>query len=515
MNTRRMFGGIVVLACSAAVLLVAWRPKGEQPVENQKVLFMEAHTGLVGDRVMAEGSVVASRPVNVSPLPGFTGIVKQVFVDIGDHVSAGQVLAELDSSEQQTEVAQADASVAEANAKLRLSEVPYRSEEIEHAGLLVAEDRQRIEEARAKLDLLKAGSRNEEVLQAQAAVEDAQAKLKYAVADRDRNKELCDRDLVPKAELELSETQVIGARSQLTQAQNALKILQDGSRPEDIRAAQATVNEAKIAYARDLKQLQILKLGSRSEQIDMDRAAFDQARSKANQARMVLDRQYVRAPVAGTIMERNVNPGEIADSSSVRSTAGAQLNPGTRALFVIASNDGIEFMANVDQLYYRRTALGMPVTVSIESLPGQTFQGRISRLQPTITPLDGIFNSKTGKAVSPLSFPVWIKVASAKNLLVPGQSGYATFSSNTSGLVIPMAAINALTIGEGMAYVVQNGKVVSRRVQFDQASDGMVRVLSGVRSGEKVVVSDWSHLKDGLAVDASPASAKDLSSAAF
>jgi hypothetical protein len=142
----------------------------------------------------------------------------------------------------------------------------------------------------------------------------------------------------------------------------------------------------------------------------------------------------------------------------------------------------------------------MPVDIQLEALPGKRLQGVVDHILPTISPLQNSFDPKTGKPLAPLSFPVWVHITPNVPGLVPGQSGFATFSRDITGLTVPAGAINALSVDEGIVYVVTDGAVHRRKVRFQSTPNGDALIVQGVCEGDKVVVSDWTALTEGMAV---------------
>ena len=179
-----------------------------------------------------------------------------------------------------------------------------------------------------------------------------------------------------------------------------------------------------------------------------------------------------------------------------------------QGLFVIADNSSLEFMASVDQLYYRSMQVGQPVAIGLEAMPGRSFPGRITRIAPLID----AGGRQTG--TSPLTFTVWAKIAGPLNQIVPGQTGVLRLTRRQSGLVIPQSALTSFTLGEGIVYIEKDGFAHARAIKYEDNSDGEVRLLSGLSSGDKVIISPAANLTDGMAVKSVPAQSQAQSTLA-
>ncbi len=542
--------GVLAVTVPVLVKRAATLVKGKKmPV----VAVVEAQSGSAEADIMAEGTIVPSQLANVTVLPTFQAQVTQVYVNNGSRVVKGQVLAELDPLDQQSALGQAVASVESAQAQYSLARIPHRPEEIEQAReavesaqakyqmilvphrpeeirqmeLKLESDRQAVSEATEKLTILRNGNRPQQITEAEEAVKSAQATLDLNTSEYAREKALYAKDLIPRAELEQSQTNLTLAQNALVQAQQNLSLTKEGPRAEEIRIAESTLEQAKLTYNTDQQAYAILKQGSRPEQIKEAAATLHQAQlaytillkgsrpeliqeASANLQRMQIEAQHqnrlfqhhlVRAPISGVIVARNVNPGEIASPGAPRSDGNAPLANNPRSLFVIAEDREVEFMASVDQRFYHSLRIGQPATVSIEAFPGRSFSGKIVRMNPLINPdRVGRGGNNNVNPTSPLTFAVWVRVPNPGRLLVPGQVGLISASRQQTGLLIPQSALTSFSLGEGVVYVVEGGSVHARSIQYDGNTDGEIRVLRGLKSGDQVVVSDTSKLADGMQV---------------
>ncbi|MDQ6670799.1 MAG: biotin/lipoyl-binding protein, partial [Chloroflexota bacterium] len=109
-------------------------------------------------------------PGQVSVLPKAVGMIQAMAVDVGSQVKAGDTLAVLDSATAQAQVAQSQAALDQAQAKLAALQVGPRAED-------VAVAQATLDQARSKLANLQAGGRTEDVQVAQQTLAAAQAKL--------------------------------------------------------------------------------------------------------------------------------------------------------------------------------------------------------------------------------------------------------------------------------------------------------------------------------------------------
>jgi HlyD family secretion protein len=161
-------------------------------------------------RITASGSVVPIRTVNLSPKAA--GRLDQLFVEQGDRVTAGQMIARMDSMDLQARLEQAKANLAEAQARRN----------------------QRV-----------SGNRWQEIAQAKAQVEAAQARVTLTSSRVARNQSLAREGAISRDRLDEVIADDTSARANLLEAKRRLNLLQAGSRPEEIRQSQASVAAAE------------------------------------------------------------------------------------------------------------------------------------------------------------------------------------------------------------------------------------------------------------------------------
>lgn len=110
-----------------------------------------------------------------------------------------------------------------------------------------------IAQAEAQLQALRTGARAEEIAALEAAVSSAQAQLDQAREAVDRTRQLAERGVVASAQLEAAEAEFRVAEANLTAQQEQLRIGQSGGRPEEITASEAAIRglDAQLKVAQD------------------------------------------------------------------------------------------------------------------------------------------------------------------------------------------------------------------------------------------------------------------------
>lgn len=264
------------------------------------------------------------------------GSVIAVHVVDNQAVRKGDVLIELDPTDLEVAVAQAQAAVAQAEAQIA-SDQPSVS-------ITQATNRSAIQQAQADADATQS-----QVDAAQRALDQAVASERLSAADLDRARQLLAGGSMARAEYdqratahEVAAAGVASARKQL-QAQEA-RLRAARSREREVVANGPPQLEARQAF------------------VDSRRANLEAARAQLHQAQLNLGYARIVAPASGVVGRKSVNPGE-------RVSVGQQLLALTRT-------DDLWVTANFRETQVRRMRAGQPVEVHVDAL-GRDFRGRV------------------------------------------------------------------------------------------------------------------------------------------
>ncbi|MEG4803845.1 efflux RND transporter periplasmic adaptor subunit [Microcoleus sp. ARI1-B5] len=269
-------------------------------------------------RITSSGTVQPVQRVNLSPKG--SGRIAELFVEQGDRVEAGQIVARMESRDVEAQLAQAKAREASIRAKLAKIEAGNRSEDIASA-------RARLEQAEASLAQAQAGSRSEEVAGARARLQQTQARLQQLRAGTRVEEVSQGRARLAQAQARLADAQTGSVKQEIAQAQTQIEsskaqaeltaqrvernrpLVQEGALAQDKldelikenRTAQARVTESqkRLQQLQESRESQIQQLqaaveveqqalkqlqnGTRSEEITQAEAEVAEAKSKLAQ----------------------------------------------------------------------------------------------------------------------------------------------------------------------------------------------------------------------------------------
>jgi len=220
-----------------------------------------------------------------------------------DLAAAQAQLAELQAGSRTQEVAeqeqiveQAASQVAQADAELRKLVSGNRAEEILEGRAQLEQANSAELAAQATAEKLRRGSRPQEIRRAEADLESAEAKLTEAKTALDRQSELHEAGFVSDQDLDRAVSAYASAKATARSQQEALDLLREGSRAEDIRAAEADLAGAQASVRAATQRLAVLESGPRGEDIEKQGQAVSAARATlaAQRARLDMLREGTR-----------------------------------------------------------------------------------------------------------------------------------------------------------------------------------------------------------------------------
>jgi membrane fusion protein (multidrug efflux system) len=237
-------------------------------------------------------------------------------------------------------------------------------------------------------------------------------------------------------------------------------------------------------YTRLLKEGYATKqeLDSRETAYQSALAAYDRARASVSQAQANLQAQSVNrseftlvAPIDGVVLDDfSLTPGTLLSTAT----------PVVR----IANVDRVKAVLQVPEVQASAVAVGMKARITAESLAGEAVEGRVSVVRPYVDP-----STRT------VQVEVSVDNKALGYRLKPGMFARVFLVEKTAenALVVP-----ADSIVDGKLFLVRDGKAVQASVRTGLILPDVVQVVSGVSSGDLVVVSGGSALKNGDPVQA-------------
>ncbi len=288
--------------------------------------------------------------------------------------------------------------------------------------------------------------------------------------------------------------------AQLRQAEAALTELASSTRPQAevaLERAQSQLAQARRETVRrqDLAQRSMLS----TEALEQARNAETLARTAVETARLSaaalaaggveevllrarraalqaqLAKTVLRAEVAGTVLTRDVEPGEV-------------VQPG-RVLFTIALAGRTEIRVPFDERNLSRLALQQSAMAVTDAYPGKPFPARISFIAPSIDPQRG-------------TVEVWLSVDPVPDFLRQDMTVSVNVETGRrdQALVVPNDALANVHDEQAQVLLVRDGKVHRQDVTLGLRGLAMSEILSGLSTGDAVLADATAPLADGARV---------------
>jgi membrane fusion protein YbhG len=363
------------------------------------------------DTIQASGRIEVTE-VNVGSK--VTGRLTALLVEEGTDVKTGQLIADLEGLDLEAQLGQARASLQSNEAKLNQARTSLRVEPtLVRTQIRQAEETLRAAEERVRL--LQAGSRAQEIEEGRANLRQNEARLEMAKLTRDRFRGLLADGAVARQDLDRAESDFDAATAAVRATRERLAILVEGSRTEDIRAAQAERDRA--AAALEAARANAATLDLRQQDVRVAEAAVRESQANVRRLESQVDELKVFAPLDATVLTKAVEAGEVVAAG--------------KPLVLLGDLDHPWIKIYVTETELGRVKLGAPARILVDSFPGQTFQGTVSWIsdQAEFTPK----NIQTKEERVNLVYAVKILIQGAQRKLKAGMPADAVLSVSPSG----------------------------------------------------------------------------------
>ena len=264
---------------------------------------------------------------------------------------------------------------------------------------------------------------------AQAGLKQAEANLVQAERDDKRNRDLLAKGFISQARVDESERQLDVARSQLTSAK-----------------AQAGAQGASGAEAQQAQS-------QHAEAV----AALDATEAKLAQTR-------IRAPAAGVVLERLVEPGDIAQ-------------PGRR-MMSLALDGPVRLIVQVDEKNLPLIRQGAIAMAAADAFPAERFEAVVNYISPGIDATRGSVELRLDVAKPPALLKSDMTIS--MDLLGPLLK---------QALMLPADAVRQLQTEAPWVLVEREGVAVKVTVKVGLQTQGRVAITEGLKAGDRVILN--------------------------
>ena len=280
------------------------------------------------------------------------GHVAKVLVQQNQYVDAGTLLVEIDPSDYQTAVNQAEANLEAAMANFEASRV--------NVPIININTGSNLNNANTDVQSATAGvAQAERQLQAaEARVTQAQANYTKAKLDLERYTPLVEKDIISKQQYDAAVAAAAADQAAVAEAEASRIAAQDAVRIAHDRVTQA---QSSLKYAQTGPQ----QVAIQKARADQAAGQVDQAKAALAQAKLNLSYCEIHAPVAGIITTKSVEVGQnIAQG---------------QALMTLVDLDDVWITANFKETQLEHMRVGQATTVHVDAY-GRDFDGKVTQI---------------------------------------------------------------------------------------------------------------------------------------
>lgn len=335
--------------------------------------------------------------------------------------------------------------VKEGQVVVRLEDEEYK------AGLTTALGQ--LDSLKARLAEAKNGSRPEEIQRAQADLDQAKADRKNAQITLERTRKLVEEGVSAKQTLDDAVARMDGFENRVRSLERTLELARLGPRKEAVAAIEGNIREAQ---------------------------------GRVELAQTQLNNTVIRAPIAGTILQRNVEKGEFV-------TTGFSGAGGPKGFVVsLADLHDIEVELDINQSDFAKLRFGQKAVLFTDAYPDKKYNGSITEISP---------EANRQKA----TVQVKVKILNPDEYLRPEMNATVQFQDEVKkeepgapgGL--PVVVVPKAAIKNGTVWIVEAGRARKRLVRVKGENSAGVRV-EGLSGGETLILDPPATLKMDAAV---------------
>lgn len=263
----------------------------------------------------------------------------------------------------------------------------------------------------------------------------------------------------------------------------------------DVQKAAADLVQAKQNFQRadELFKRQLVPkqtLDDAAAALQSKQASYDSSLQGARNLRATIleseaamkmaDRQvrdtYIRAPFDGFIEKRLVNLGQLVKAQT--------------PVMAVVKLDPLRVTAEIPEKMAPWIKVGQPVSLHVDAYPDKQIVGKISRISPTV-------NTATR------AFPFEALVPNEDALLKPGTFARVHIESGKVDEVMSLSyAAMQYRYGVNRVFVITGDRLVAHELKTGERIGDRMEILSGVKPGDPVAVTDVEKLVDGMKVNA-------------
>jgi HlyD family secretion protein len=446
LRSRWLWIGLILLAAAGGAIYVLGRSGNAAAAPRQDTVVVTR--GTLVSSITGSGTIAAEQSLDLA-FQG-AGTVTAVPVSAGDTVSAGQTLVQLDDRALRIQIANAQAGLTIAQARLQQTQQgAARPEDITAAQASVKSTQASYDDA-----VQTAGFSSSQLEALKADLEKANVALQAAQSDYDRVSWRSDIGMLPQSHaLQNATIDYWQAKANY----DALNQTAGADNTSRIESAAAQLEQAKANLA---------KLTAPALDTDMaiQHGMVAQAQQALAQAELSLEAASIKAPFSGVVVAVNVTPG-------------SQIAAGTVAVTLIdRSTLHVDLKLNENDA--ARALVSQPVTLTIDSLAGWRAPGKVTYVAPAAAVVNGV-----------VTYAVRVSFADADPRVKVGMTTNVNIvtARKENVLLVPNSALAPQGDGHAVQMPGADGKAQDLTVETGLTDGVETEIVSGLHEGDRIL----------------------------
>lgn len=387
------------------------------------VTVINPKNGYFSTAITVSGTISPKDEVQITPKAN--GRLLSLLTEEGALVKKGQLIGTIDHSEIDSQIAQSEAKVRIAKANLNLSINGPLKPQIRQSEALIG--------------------------QQEANLRELQASKANLQSELNSYQTLYDKGLITRQQLNSSQTQV--------------EVLN-----QQIKAAAQQIESSRQA-------LKLLTNGTRPEEIEVNRGSLDNAQAEVNLYKAQLANYNIISPISGVVTRKNLSSGSLVSQTTPIITVSTLAQP--------------EVIMNVPENEIENIKIGQKIEVKTSANSKNVYQGRVKSIYPNI---DNV--TRLGRVKADLTSSHNLKLGM---MLV---CNIYTVEKNKA-LTIPTDSV-LKDKKQTFVYTVVDNKAVKKDIVLGIEEPDTTEIISGLKTTEKVILKGNTFVKPGTLIEVQP-----------
>jgi HlyD family secretion protein len=439
-DSKFQIPNFAIATAAAAVCLLAGTAFWRRPAIDPSLTALVSRGSLTAELTVT-GVLRPARSITYrSPLGGRESEIVDLAPE-GTRVTEGDLLVRIDATELQREIDRARQEVRQSRLELEVAEIERREAEAALAGVSEGEGALTLEEVRTRLQL-------------------ADKRVERLRREHDQLQPLLEKGFITREELKKTADELDQSEQEAALTRKRADIVENLSHPHD-------------------RQRASLLLAQKESALENSKAKADDAAARLNLLREQLEQCRIYARGAGLVVYE-----EFLSANPRRKIRVGDRVTASQGIVTIPEVSRMLLEASVSEAEMHRVRRGQSALVRVEAFPDLRLAGRVARV-------GSLARSSADRPFEDRRFDLLVELDSTPPELLPEMMARADIVVGTRSNVLLLPA-NAVFEREGqlVVHLLRPYGVETRAVVVGEASDALVEIATGVKEGERVMLTD-------------------------